>query len=135
MKKQNVFYVGIKNNVDIRRNLLEASKDLVELMRGYEKIAELKEKRIEKTKQLKGFSRDIAKLCGQLKLALPSIEETEKASEKTQLRSAKIIPEQREVTRQKLNADRQSRKTFSEVKKLEKELMDIENKLKRISNV
>ncbi len=135
MKKQNVFYVGIKNNADIRRNVLEASKDLVELMKGYEKISELKERRVEKTKQLKGLSREIAKLCGQLKLALPSIEETERESEKTQLRSAKITPEQREVTRQKLNTDKQSRKTFSEVKKLEKELMDIENKLKKISKV
>lgn len=134
MADENLFYVGVKNPVELRRNVLEASKDVLELMRRYEHIMELKERRLQRMNQLKDISRDITKLCSRLKLALPSVDSVAKESEKhIRLTGKQMRPEQKEVMKLREKDTFAQSKTVSEVKKLERELMDIESKLKKIS--
>lgn len=136
MADENLFYVGVKNPAELRRNLLEASKDVLELMRRYDYIMELKQKRLQKMNQLKDISRDITKLCNKLKLTLPSVDTVAKESEKRiRVTGKQMRPEQKEVMRLREKDTFAQSRTVSEVKKLERELMDIENKLKKISKL
>lgn len=134
MADENIFYVGVKNPVELRRSLLEASKDVLELMKRYDHIMELKQKRLQKVNQLKDISRDITKQCSKLRLALPSVDSVAKESEKhIRVTGKQMKPEQKEVMKIREKDTFAQSRTVSEVKKLERELMDIENKLKKIS--
>ena len=45
------FFVGINNHLDIRRNLLECSREMIQSMQSYEKLTRIRDIKIKRIKQ------------------------------------------------------------------------------------
>lgn len=117
--KEDIFYVGIKNPLDVRRGLLESYKYMIKGLQMHEKFKSTREEKIEQIIRLRNVMEDIEKLNARLKAELP----------KTELRAKNTNVEQ---TMPKTTYSRAPKK-MSEVERLERELDDIESKLSEIS--
>ena len=141
-KEENVFFVGIREPNQVRRAILESSKDSLHALQQYERF---KAVRIEKTKEilrLKRILKETDNLMVKLKAKLPKTSIRVKA-EKASRESQQIIPiEVFETKKLHRKNDKKSVKNkevskpvfikprrLTEVEKLESELNDIEKKL------
>ena len=113
--KENIFYVGVKDPIELRKSLLESSRDIIKSLQKHESFKEIREEKTEQIIKLKNVMSDIEKLNKRLKAELPKIEL--RAKEEISKKYKKIKPS----------------KNISEIEKLEKELDFIESKLNEIS--
>jgi len=147
-KQEDVFFVGLKEPSQLRRTVLETSKEAVHTLQQYERF---KEVRIEKTKEilrLKGIFKELDNLITKLKVKLPKTSLRVKAAKEEE--EAKIIIDEgnnieEEIKEHRAKGGRKKlrnvknalvkkpAKRLSEVEKLEAELNDIEEKLGNIS--
>ncbi len=115
------FYVNLENPVELRRKLLEASKNVVLALQKFERF------KIERTKKLGDYERlrinikEINELIGRLKKELPAIK----------------LPKREEPRRIIVKAAQKSKPIVmvsraSAADKLERELSEIESKLKAL---
>ncbi len=122
-KEENPLFVGIANNGDLRRSILECSKDILESLKEYEKFKSVKE---EKQKLIQKFREDvkaISRLINRLKTHLPKVKDVGiKKPEK------KVVEEEKPKL---IKVEKPKEKT--EIEKLEAELNDIEGKLNGLS--
>ncbi|MDP2749913.1 MAG: hypothetical protein Q8O89_03720 [Nanoarchaeota archaeon] len=132
MKEQTTFYVSLKDPVEIRKNILESSKGIIQLLQRYDHIVELKNNRLHKIAELRKIAKELARLAGQLKMALPSVDSIERESKREASKVEKEIKTKQKEIKEKPKPVLENRKT-SELKKLESELLEIENKLKNLS--
>jgi len=121
-KKQNqakeIFYVGLRDPTEVRRNLLESSKDIVVFLKTYENFKQVRIQKIEEINKLKGQIQQIAKLINKLRRELPKTRLREKSEEAVRqggVRKISIPPR---------------KQASSDVEKLQSELSAIEEKLK-----
>src|SRR3989338_3767172 len=66
-----VFYVGLHNPGVIRKNLLEASRDVVQFLQRNEKIKEIRKEKVLAVQELRTDLRQLRLLVNQLKKILP----------------------------------------------------------------
>ena len=109
------FFVGINNHLDIRRNLLECSREMIQSMQSYEKLTRIRDIKIKRIKQLRTVIRETDLLITKLQEELP----------KTNLSAGIIEP----AKRIKIN----SSPKVNEINKLEEQLKDIESEINRLS--
>lgn len=121
--KEDLFYVGIKNPLDVRRSLLESYKHMIKGLQRHERFKEVREEKAEQIIKLKNVMGDIEKLNARLKAELP----------KTELRAKKEKETEKEGRKLSKHAHSKHPKKVSEIERLEKELDEIENKLSDIS--
>ena len=107
--KENTFHVGIKDPIELRKNLLESSRDIIKSLQKHERFKAIREEKIEQIIKLKNVMGDIEKLNKRFKAELPKIELRAKKEE---------ISKKYKKTKPFRN--------ISEVEKLEKELDFIE---------
>lgn len=107
------FYVGIREPVEIRRNLLESSKAILQNLQRYEKIKSIREEKVKTLNKLKKAMGELKTLHAQLKKALPD----------KGLRAVKVkSPKAKKVKKEKED----------EIKSLEKELNEVERELSKL---
>lgn len=70
-KEDEVFHVGVKNPTELRRGILENSRDMVKFLKRYEKIKDIREEKKQAIKRLKKDSKDIREAINKLKEHLP----------------------------------------------------------------
>jgi hypothetical protein len=116
-QEDNDFYVGVSNPLDVRRNLLECSREMIQTLQSYEKIKKIRDMKIKRIHQLKTVIRELDLLFSKLKSTLP----------KTHLR-AKV----KEI-RSSLKYKPSDIKDMNELEKLESQLKDVEQEIARIS--
>jgi len=119
-EEKEIFYVGIKDPRELRRALLESTKDVVVFLKTYDNLKSLRLRKFEETAKLRLILEELSRLVAKLQRELP----------KTRLR---LKPE--ELPKGKAKSAKQKkavRVPASEVKKLEMELQDIEEKLKSL---
>ncbi len=128
--EENLFYVGIKEHVELRRNVLESSKAMIQTLQRMEMLKEIKMRKHEKISALKEIIREINKLNSRLRLELPRTKMMEEPlkKEKIERKEAKIeypkdISEVKEIKKAEKN----------EIEKLDEELSMIEEKLGKLS--
>jgi hypothetical protein len=123
-KEKELFFVDIKDPVDVRRNVLEAQKEVVECLQKYEKIRSIRARKIEEIHKLKSAIKELLKLISNLKAAFPQakIREAVKIKRKVKKKVGKKKGEKEEEKKE-------ARKPISELQKLESELGAIEGKL------
>ncbi|MBD3203322.1 hypothetical protein GF327_03450 [Candidatus Woesearchaeota archaeon] len=115
MKEQNQdFFVGVDNPMDIRRNLLESSRELIQTLQSYEKIKKIRELKIKRIKQLRTVGKELDMLFSKLKDTLP----------KTHLRAKVVEPAKTKIKK---------KKGINTLDNLEVQLKDIEREISRIS--
>jgi hypothetical protein len=126
MPEEKTFYVGVGNKSEIRRDLLECSKSVVGLLKNYDKLNSVRQEKIEQILNLKNIMSEIKQLSIVLKDKFPS-----------QASSVKIAPKKRVVVKEKIIVPKTVVKTVykkpdNEIKKLEEELSEIEERLNRM---
>ena len=125
--KEKGFYVGISNPVDVRRNILETSKEIIHVLKRYENFHHIKEAKRAEMNKFRSMVDEINQLMLRLKTSLPPVrmedlprreaaETTRKAAEPVAVKRAKAMQE--------------GTAPSSELDRLEQELGKIEDKLK-----
>ncbi|MEM4396998.1 MAG: hypothetical protein QW757_00050 [Candidatus Woesearchaeota archaeon] len=111
-------FVGIPEPIDVRRNLLESSKDLIKCLQTYDKLEAIREQKLKYFKEMKRVSSELDMLVNRLKQKLPqTIRKLEKKENK------KIVEE---------NLIKPNKKLKSDLQKLEEQLQLIEEELRSL---
>ena len=117
-----LFYVGIADPVEVRKNLLSCSKKVITALKRYENFYEEREKKIELMIELRKVIKEIMFLNGKLKTTFPKTSLRALGAEKTKfVEKGKA----RSVKRKQVRAVKEE----GELYKLEEELASIEEKL------
>ena len=134
MADSHQYYVGMKDHIELRKSLLESSKQLIKSLQRYQKFKALREEKIQKLSRLRAMIRELRRLNGKLRSQMPSMIEIEKHQEekkgsKKAAQPVKLV--------QKKNAKPEKVVVAAPVKlteldRLEKELSEIESKLGRL---
>ncbi|MBW3010666.1 hypothetical protein KY326_00395 [Candidatus Woesearchaeota archaeon] len=111
-KEEEVFFVGIKDPVEIRRDLLESTKDTITIIKTYENIKALRTEKAKYMLVIQKLIKELNILVSKLKRVLPETRVREKP--KAAAREDKEEKPPRKLT---------------EFEKLEAELSSIEEKL------
>ncbi len=117
-----VLYVGIENPGEVRKSLLECSRDLVILMQKNEKVKSIRLQKQEKIDLLKNQYHELIALITELKNELPAIEPNQ-------------LPKHKERHNEPKSSNKPApmpKKKMSSVDRLESELSRIEEKLKTL---
>lgn len=125
-EKEKAFYVGVKEPIDLRKNLLECSKIVVKSLQKYERFKDIRKKKIENIINLKGIIKEIKKLNNNLISKLPETKIKAERKEKTTIPKGKKEVEG-EISKTEI-------KKTNELEKLEAELSSIESKLNTLSS-
>ena len=125
-EKEKVFYVEVKEPLDLRKNLLEYSKMVVKSLQKYERFKELRRQKIEYMFTLRGIIKEIKRLNNDLISKLP---ETKVKEEK---RERKVFPKGKKEIEEEIS--KAEIKKMNELETLEAELSSIEAKLNTLSS-
>jgi len=106
------FYVGVKEPVSLRRNLLESSKGIVQGLKDYEKLKLIREKRHEKILEFRDKINEILTFLSGLKEYLPKHELKEDVYVKSKTEKTKKVD---------IKTD--------DIERLEQDLAEIESRL------
>lgn len=122
-KEENPLFVGISEGNELRRNILECSKDILESLKEHEKFKAVREEKIKLIHQFKGEIKEISKLINTLRKNLPKVKDVG-------IKKAEV----KRVKEEKPKAVKvEEPKGKSELERLEAELDEIESKLDSLS--
>jgi len=135
-QKQDIFYIGINNPVKLRRNVLECSKLMIRSLQVYEKVNKLREKRVDKTEKFKSTIRELSRMCNSLKRELPSnkILEMHEQQRKAILGKSQAHNFQTTPIAPAPTIRQEAKKEMTNIDKLERDLHEIEQKLKALNH-
>lgn len=124
-----LFFVQVKEPVEVRRNILETLKEIVEVLQRFEKFKQMRHEKLEKINRLRVLLRQTNRMLGDLRGKLPQ----------TNLRAAIARPapahkiHHKKKKKSKASGEKAPQKELTQVEKLEAELSAIENKLKNLA--
>jgi len=127
--KEEPFYVGVKDTDEVRRTLLETTRDVVQHLQRSEKFKAVRKEKLEQIDKLKKLIKEITKDVNKLKAVLP----------RTKLRAThkKVhVPKKptfEEVKKEVRPQPEKKHKPATELEKLEAELSEIEGRLGHMS--
>ncbi|MBU0461219.1 MAG: hypothetical protein KJ574_01395, partial [Nanoarchaeota archaeon] len=78
---ENIFYVHLSEPVEIRKSILESSRQAVRLLQRYESIIELRVKKTEQINNLRKNFRELTLLINKLKQEMPKVNVRVKSKE------------------------------------------------------
>lgn len=128
-KEEEILFVEVREPSEVRRNILESLKNIVETLQRFEKFKHIRKEKIHRISMLSSELKGINKMLSDLKNAIPE----------TKLREIKIKSALKEEKEEKPKKKKHSRKhkdaeekqkPLTEVERLESELGAIEEKLK-----
>lgn len=120
-EKDGNFFVRLNNAKDVRRAILEASRDIIVCMKRYEKFKLIRETKEKSIKHLSDIFKDINDISAELKIDVPDF-----AKENLQETEPPIAtPEQDEKHKEEAPE-------LDDLKKLENSIADIESKLNNL---
>ncbi len=109
------YFVQIKDPLEIRRTLLGNSRQTIQILQRYERIKDLRVKKLEKISKLRGTNREVNLLVAKMKKAFPAADLRIRLDKET-----------------KPSKERKSEVKGDELAKLEHELRRIEEKIGKI---
>lgn len=116
------FFVGVYDPIDVRRNLLENSKELIKSLQSFDTLLKIRHQKVRAYRETREVMNELDLLIAKLKSGLP----------KAHLRKAieKKRPKRIMSTRIPTDSKSDSRERFiSELKKLEREMKNIEKEI------
>ena len=130
-KEEQVFFVGLQRPVELRRIVLESSKQTISTMKRYENFKQIREQKKENIQQLKKNFHELNRLMNKFKSELPKAP-LRNLHEAKQNEEPKQEVEQQPKQQKKKAVKKVKTEDLSEIQKLESELNDIESKLKKM---
>ncbi len=121
-KKVESLYVGIPNAGEVRRDLLFSSKDLLQGLKSYEHIKDIRTKKIEAMYTYHKTLEEIQTLMRKLRRAIPSAPPAKKAALREEVKEENTEKRERKAITEEMNT----------LKQLERGLDAIEQKLGRL---
>ena len=118
---KDIFFVEVQEPDEVRRNILESSKEIVESLERFEKFKGTRKEKMDNINKLGKIVKDINKLAIDLKNSLPE----------SLIKAMKVSKP--EIIEKKKLEERAERKPISELQKLHAELSEIESKLQSLS--
>lgn len=82
--QEEVFYVGVPTPADVRRTLLECSREAVQFLQRYEKLKAIRQEKMQAVQQLRSDVRELRSLMSNAKKLLPKTHLKIKLSEAIQ---------------------------------------------------
>lgn len=125
MEENNILFVRVKNPVELRRSVLETTKDAIEILQRHEKFREIREEKKQRIAELRDDIKEICRLVNKLKSFMP----------KTKIRIHENKPIEKidkKIPRKIKKVEFVEKPKITELDKLEVELRDIESKLAHI---
>ena len=124
-KSESVFFVSVKEPDDVKRNLLESLKDIIENLHSFERFKSVRSEKLKTIAKLRDDVRDLVKLNSRLKSALPEtkLRIIEKAKKEKKTHKGKKKPS----AKKEIKIERA--KPMTELERLESELSAIEGRL------
>src|SRR3989338_9734907 len=126
-KEESIFFVEIREPIEVRRNIFGSLKDIVETLHRFEKFKSLRREKIHSLNKLSGDLKSLNKILSDLKGVI----------KETKIREIKIKSvlkeEKKEKPKKKRNMAQKEvieKKPLAEIDRLESELSVIEEKLK-----
>ena len=116
------FFVGVYDPIDVRRNLLENSKELIKSLQSFDTLLKIRHQKVRAYRETKDVMNELDLLITKLKSGLPKAH-LRKAIEKKRpkrIMSTRIPPDSKSDSREKF---------ISELKKLEQEMKNIEKEI------
>ena len=113
-QEEDLLFVNVAGSDELRRELLESSRNIVEILKNFENFKSLNGEKYKQIANLKSKLNEISRLMNQLKTVLPSVKM--KAHKKAKKEEVRPVVE-----------------PVSELNALEQELNDIESKLRTLS--
>ncbi len=110
------YFVGIYDPLDVRRNLLESSKEIIKSLQSYERLEKIREEKLRLYREMKRLSAELDLLVSKIKQNLPTsgLRRTLKSKQKSF---------------SSLNVSPGGKKFSSELQKLEEQLREVEKQL------
>ncbi len=123
-ESKDIFFVEVREPDEVRRNILESLKEIVESLQRFEKFKEIRKEKSGNVDKLKKDVKEINKIILNLKSALPE-------SKLRAMEVSKPVAEKKgkKKKHKKKHKEAEERKPASELEKLESELSAIESKL------
>jgi multidrug efflux pump subunit AcrA (membrane-fusion protein) len=131
-KEESVFYVGIKDPIEIRRSLLESAKEMLQYLQRAEKFKEVRREKEVQISKLKETVQEIQSLVRKLKSELPkaglrAVPPHEEHKKKAVKKKTKAVKEEKAAP-----VKVEKPKEMTELEKLEAELGEIEGRLTKL---
>jgi hypothetical protein len=117
------FFVGLHNSLDVRRNILESSRDMIHTLQSYQKISEVREEKFRRVQQFKTVMEELKLLTNKLNKALPKVQIKE-----VETRAKETFEKKQRAPKVEVS----SKSSISDLEKLEEELSKIEGRLSRL---
>ena len=125
-KEESPLFVGITNGSELRRDILESSKEILESLKEYERFKSTRDEKLKLINQFRDDIKGVSRLINQLRANLPKIKDLPKAKEPEIKLSKTKQPKKEEKSRFE---PRQK----TELERLEDELNEIESKLNSLA--
>jgi len=119
-KEESPLFVGITEGDELRRSMLECSKDILESLKEHEKLKNVREEKMNLIRQFKRDIRELSRSINALRTYLPKAKDVGIKS-----------PSTKKIKKPKMVKVEKPSKTA--IERLESELNDIENRLKGLS--
>jgi hypothetical protein len=120
LKGEEVFFVGVRDPVELRKEVLGCAKDCIGNLRAFERFKDARKQKVEMSTKLKKHVDELLMLTNRLKKKLP--ESHMRAIAKAEAMDLGIT----------IREDKPRRKSSSALDKLDQELAQLESKLKQI---
>ena len=114
-----LFYVGIRDPVELRKELLTSSKELIDALRRYEQYKDIKEQKLQFTIELKRVFDELLVLNKKLRGKLPRVP----------IKTPTVTRAEETQTTKKTSSKSTIKYTKSKIDVLEDELAKIEERL------
>ncbi len=118
-KKEEEYFVGISEPIEIRRGILESAKKMIHMLQKYERFKTMRHRKIEHINKLNETIKEINLLISKLKAELPKPQKTIRTIRKTD----------EDDGTEEMPVKKKSAKPKSELERLEAELGKVEEQL------
>lgn len=71
MKKEEEYFVGIYDPLDVRRNVLESSKEIIKSLQAFDNIEKIREEKLKMYKEMRRIMAELDLIVSKLKSRLP----------------------------------------------------------------
>jgi len=128
-----IYYVGVKDPIEVRRSVLESSKELVQYLQRAERFKKVRVEKAAEIVKLKQTMKEISSLIKKLKAALPKTNLRTKLGRHEKEAKAKAIQKTIKEIPVAPKKEVSKEKPQTELQKLEAELAEIESNLTKMS--